>query len=195
MKRILTALCLFIYSVSSLAFTEADLVTLLQKPTHVQGDFVQRRHLQGLDTPITSKGEFVLVAGQGLLWQMKSPFVNHVRVTPNGIMQWNGSQWVENGKLAQAQQIGLFLGLLSGDIARLKTQFDPEVSGDAAHWELTLTPNSMLMRQIFDRIIIQGDRVVKQIELDEKQGDKTLIVFEHIRENQPLSGFVKSALE
>ena len=184
MKRILTALCLFIYSVSSLAFTEADLVTL-----------VQRRYLQGLDTPITSKGEFVLVAGQGLLWQMKSPFVNHVRVTPNGIMQWNGSQWVENGKLAQAQQIGLFLGLLSGDIARLKTQFDPEVSGDAAHWELTLTPNSMLMRQIFDRIIIQGDRVVKQIELDEKQGDKTLIVFEHIRENQPLAGFVKSALE
>ena len=102
-----------------------------------------------------------------------------------------GGKW-KNG---QAEQISLFLGLLSGDISGLKTQFDATLVGEAKHWSLTLTPSSLLMKQIFNHIEIQGDTVVKTIVLDEKQGDKIQIHFDNVQQNQPLKAFAQAALE
>ena len=116
---------------------------------------------------------------------MEKPFANQLRVKKDGIMQWDGKQWVANGKMGQAEQISLFLGLLSGDISGLKSQFDVTLGGNAQHWHLTLTPSSLLMKQIFTDIQIQGDNVVKTIVLNEKQGDKTHIQFDHIQQNPP----------
>ena len=97
--------------------------------------------------------------------------------------------------MGQAEQISLFLGLLSGDISGLKTQFDATLVGEAKNWSLTLTPSSLLMKQIFNHIEIQGDSVVKTILLDEKQGDKIQIHFDNVQQNQPLTAFAQAALE
>ena len=51
--------------------------------------------------------------------------------------------------------------LLSGNIDGLKSQFDFALSGNANQWQLTLTPNSLLMQQIFTTIEISGDQTVK----------------------------------
>ena len=126
---------------------------------------------------------------------MEKPFTNQLRVKKDGIMQWDGKQWVANGKMGQAEQISLFLGLLSGDISGLKTQFDTTLVGEAKNWSLTLTPSSLLMKQIFNHIEIQGDSVVKTIVLDEKQGDKTRIHFDNVQQNQSLTAFAQAALE
>ena len=125
---------------------------------------------------------------------MQQPFAVDLRVKKDGIMQWNGSQWVANNKLGQSEQINLFLGLLSGDISALSAQFDLQLSGSPQQWRLTLTPSSLLMKQIFNHIIIKGDGLVREIELDEKQGDRTLILFSQVQTNQPLSAFAQSAL-
>lgn len=194
MKTRFLTLLVTLFSPLALAFSESELVAQLQKPNSVQGNFTQQRFLKSLTKPIESKGQFTLVSQKGLLWQMQTPFTNHLRVTQDGIMQWNGSEWVGNHKLGQAEQIRLFLGLLSGDISSLKSQFDLTLSGKRENWTLTLVPNSLLMKQIFNQIQIRGDENVKQIELDEKQGDKTKILFENLHKNQTLSEFVKSAL-
>ncbi|OOF54929.1 LolA family protein [Rodentibacter genomosp. 2] len=194
MKKIIFLLGLLI-STWSYGFSEQDLISQLQKPQSVQGDFVQERHLKALSRPIITEGEFTLVANKGLLWQMEKPFPIQLRVTEKGIMQWNGKQWINNGKLGQAEQIRLFLGLLSGDVNGLKTQFKLALSGTTKQWKATLTPDSLLMKQIFNQIIIQGDEVVKMIQLDETQGDRTDITFKNNRINQPLADFVRQALE
>ena len=188
-------LVLFLLSPLTFAFSEGELITLLQTPKNVQGDFTQQRFLKSLTKPITTQGKFTILAQKGLLWQMEKPFANQLRVKKDGIMQWDGKQWVANGKMGQAEQISLFLGLLSGDISGLKSQFDVTLGGNTQHWHLTLTPSSLLMKQIFTNIQIQGDNVVKTIVLNEKQGDKTHIQFDHIQQNQPLSAMAQSALE
>lgn len=69
------------------------------------------------------------------------------------ILCW--SQDVETDKL--------FLGLLSGDIQALATQFDVVLSGDENNWQLQLMPSGLLMKQIFNQIIIQGNVAVQRI--------------------------------
>lgn len=194
MKKLIT-FAFLLFSPLVFAFSQQDLVIQLQKPNNLQGDFTQQRFLKAMSKPITSTGQFVLVKNQGLLWQMQKPFASQLRVKKEGISQWNGSQWVNNQKLGQSEQINLFLGLLSGDISALSSQFDLALSGDTKNWTLTLTPNSLLMKQIFTHIVIDGDEVVKQIELNETQGDRTLIRFEKIQQNQPLSELVSKALQ
>ncbi|QIW16738.1 hypothetical protein A4G20_10560 [Pasteurellaceae bacterium RH1A] len=193
MKKLILLITLFL-SPLSLAFSESELVALLQQPQNVQGDFTQQRFLKSLTKPITTQGKFTLLAQKGLLWQMEKPFANQLRVRSDGIMQWNGTNWVANGKLGQAEQVRLFLGLLSGNVSGLKSQFDLSLSGDKSNWQLLLTPNSLLMKQIFDKIELSGDKLVKSIVLYEKQGDRTQIDFSQLKQNQALSEFVRSAL-
>ena len=194
MKKVLLVSLLMLFSGLSSAFSQQDLIALLQKSQNIQGGFTQQRFLKSLSKPIVSRGKFVLLANKGLLWQMQQPFVVDLRVKKDGIMQWNGSQWVANNKLGQSEQINLFLGLLSGDISALSAQFDLQLSGSPQQWRLTLTPSSLLMKQIFNHIIIKGDGLVREIELDEKQGDRTLILFSQVQTNQPLSAFAQNAL-
>lgn len=182
MKKLILFFLSFI-SCYSFAFNENDLVTLLQQPSHIQGEFIQNRYLKNLTQPITTSGKFNLDIQQGLLWHMEQPFNTQLKVTKNGIMQWNGQQWVSNNNLTQKEQINLFLGLLSGDLTPLKNQFSLSLSGTEKHWQLTLQPNSLIMRQIFQHIVIQGDNYVREINLQETQGDNTQILFNHIVAN------------
>lgn len=126
---------------------------------------------------------------------MEKPFAVDLRVKQTGIMQWDGNNWIANNQLGQSQHINLFLSLLGGDISALKEQFNLKLSGSQESWNLLLTPDSILMKQIFERIVIIGDKTVKEINLIEKQGDTTRIVFSHIQIDQALDGFALSALE
>lgn len=194
MKRIL-AIFLMLFSSMAMAFSENELMQTLQQPQNVQGDFTQSRFLKSLTKPIVTSGQFSLVKSKGLLWQMKKPFDTSLRVTSAGIEQWNGSAWNSNQKFGQSDQIRLFLGLLSGDISALSAQFDASLSGSEKQWQLTLTPKTLIMKQIFTQIQLRGDALVKEIELNEKQGDRTLIQFSQLQTNQALSAFAKQALE
>lgn len=199
MKIIILCLVLlfspFSPALSQQDFSQQHLVEQLQKPQNLQGHFIQQRFLKSLDNPIVTKGQFILLKNKGLLWQMETPFANRLRVRQDGISQWNGTQWVSGQKPGQAQQVQLFLGLLSGDISALTKQFDPMLSGSAENWQLTLKPNSLLIKQIFSDIHIRGGQLITQIELNETQGDKTVIQLEQIRIDQPLPAFAQSALE
>ncbi len=193
MKKYLMLL-LFLFSTSSFAFSEQELIKQLQQPQNVQGDFVQQRYLKALPTPITTTGVFTLIANKGLLWHMQTPFESITKVTPQGIMQWNNTTWVNSDKIGQGEQIRLFLGLLSGNIDGLKSQFSTNVDGSSEKWQLKLVPNSMLMQQIFTEILVKGGHLVEVIELHEKQGDRTVIQLLNSKQNQTLSNFVQQSL-
>ena len=145
---------------------------------------------------MTTQGKFVLIPKKGLLWQMEKPFATTLRVRADGIMQWTGSAWANPNasKLGQNRQIQLFLDLLGGNTQGLEKQFDLALSGTEQQWTLQLTPKTAITRQIFTRIGISGDTVVRKIQLDEKQGDRTVMQFEQIQTGKPLGEFAKSAL-
>lgn len=197
MKKLIFAAALTLASPLLWAFSTAELAQTLQKPANVQGAFTQQRYLKSLSKPMTTNGQFVLIPKRGLLWHMQKPFENRLRVRADGIMQWNGKSWVAanpskmNG---QSQQIRLFLDLLGGNTQGLEKQFDLQLSGSQQKWTLRLNPKTALMKQIFNHIEISGDSVVRRIELNEKQGDRTVMQFNQVQTGKELDAFAKQAL-
>jgi hypothetical protein len=59
--------------------------------------------------------------------------------------------------------------------------------GSADAWQLTLTPRSALLKQIFSAIRIHGGALVERIELQEAQGDSTLLRLPDSRPGDSLS--------
>lgn len=197
MKKLIFAVALTLASPLLWAFSTAELAQTLQKPANVQGAFTQQRYLKSLTKPMTTNGQFVLIPKRGLLWHMQKPFENRLRVRADGIMQWNGKSWVaanQSKMNGQSQQIRLFLDLLGGNTQGLEKQFDLQLSGSQQKWTLRLNPKTALMKQIFNHIEISGDNVVRRIELNEKQGDRTVMQFNQVQTGKELDAFAKQAL-
>ena len=170
------------------AFDLQQLSNQLAKPDVIHGQFIQEKHLRALPQPLTSKGTFVLAKNQGLLWLLKTPLQQDYRINDKGISRRDANGWqLLPGKSAGAEQNRLFLAVLQGDSSGLTRDFELSLSGDAQDWKLTLTPRSMLLKQVFNQINITGGELVHSIELLETQGDSTLLRMQDSTSAQPLT--------
>ncbi|MBA5981668.1 outer membrane lipoprotein carrier protein LolA [Pseudomonas sp. MD195_PC81_125] len=184
----LGALALLAVSTLANAFDLQQLSEQLAKPEVIHGQFIQEKHLRALPQPLLSKGSFVLAKNHGLLWLLKTPLQQDYRITANGIARRDGNAWqLLPNKSAGAEQNRLFLAVLQGDSSGLQRDFELALSGDAQQWKLTLTPRSLLLKQVFNQININGGELVQTIELLETQGDSTVLRMQDSIANQPLS--------
>mgnify|MGYP001080537701 FL=1 len=184
----LGALALLAVSTLANAFDLQQLSEQLAKPEVIHGQFIQEKHLRALPQPLLSKGSFVLAKNHGLLWLLKTPLQQDYRITANGIARRDGNAWqLLPNKSAGAEQNRLFLTVLQGDSSGLQRDFELALSGDAQQWKLTLTPRSLLLKQVFNQININGGELVQTIELLETQGDSTVLRMQDSTANQPLS--------
>lgn len=176
LHRLLAALLVLLSSPMAMAFDLADLQKQLSAPAVVSGNFVQEKHLRALAQPLTSQGRFVLARDHGLLWLLRTPLRQDYRIDASGIARRDPGGWQPlPSQSAGAQQNRLFFAVLQGDSSGLQRDFELSLSGDAEHWQLRLTPRSMLLKQIFTRIDITGGRFVERIVLAETQGDSTVL--------------------
>ena len=184
----LGALALLAVSMLANAFDLQQLSEQLAKPDVIHGQFIQEKHLRALPQPLISKGNFVLAKNHGLLWLLKTPLQQDYRITANGIARRDGNAWqLLPNKSAGAEQNRLFLAVLQGDSSGLQRDFELALSGDAQQWKLTLTPRSVLLKQVFNQINIDGGELVQTIELLETQGDSTVLRMQDSTSGQPLS--------
>ena len=184
----LGALALLAVSTLANAFDLQQVSEQLAKPEVIHGQFIQEKHLRALPQPLLSKGSFVLAKNHGLLWLLKTPLQQDYRITANGIARRDGNAWqLLPNKSAGAEQNRLFLAVLQGDSSGLQRDFELALSGDAQQWKLTLTPRSLLLKQVFNQININGGELVQTIELLETQGDSTVLRMQDSIANQPLS--------
>ncbi|PNG44980.1 hypothetical protein A1354_03825 [Pseudomonas asplenii] len=177
-------------AVSSLAnaFDLQQLSAQLAKPDVIHGQFIQEKHLRALPQPLISKGSFVLAKNHGLLWLLKTPLKQDYRISAKGIARRDDNGWqLLPNKSAGAEQNRLFLAVLQGDSSGLQRDFELALSGDAQQWKLTLTPRSLLLKQVFNQINIDGGALVQTIELLETQGDSTVLRMQDSTAGQPLS--------
>ncbi|MGN8102750.1 outer membrane lipoprotein carrier protein LolA [uncultured Pseudomonas sp.] len=175
-------------SFSAQAFDLQQLSDQLAKPLVIHGNFTQEKHLRALPQPLVSKGTFVLAKDHGLLWLLKTPLQQDYRITSRGIARRDANGWqLLPNKSAGAEQNRLFLAVLQGDSSGLQRDFDLQLQGEAQQWKLTLTPRSLLLKQVFTQINIDGGALVRTIELLETQGDSTLLRMQDSTADQPLS--------
>ncbi|ROM63751.1 hypothetical protein BK653_25370 [Pseudomonas brassicacearum] len=188
MKRLSTWLLLCCLSPLAQAFDLQQLSEQLARPDVIHGQFIQEKHLRALPQPLTSKGRFVLAKNYGLLWLLQTPLQQDYRITPQGIARRDGNAWqMLPNKSAGAEQNRLFLAVLQGDSSGLQRDFELSLSGEPQQWKLTLTPRSVLLKQVFNRINIDGGELVQRIELLETQGDSTVLRMQDATRAQPLS--------
>ncbi|MBP5957621.1 outer membrane lipoprotein carrier protein LolA [Pseudomonas anatoliensis] len=186
--RSLGALALLAVSSLANAFDLQQLSQQLAKPDVIHGQFIQEKHLRALPQPLISKGSFVLAKNHGLLWLLKTPLQQDYRISAKGIARRDGNGWqLLPNKSAGAEQNRLFLAVLQGDSSGLQRDFELALSGDAQQWKLTLTPRSLLLKQVFNQINIDGGELVQTIELLETQGDSTVLRMQDSSAGQPLS--------
>jgi hypothetical protein len=173
---LLVLIALLLASPLALAFGLDDLQQQLSQPAVVKGPFIQEKHLRALPQPLLSKGRFVLARDHGLLWLLQTPLHQDYRIDAQGIARRDPGGWQTlPSRSAGAEQNRLFFAVLQGDSSGLQRDFELALTGDAEHWQLRLTPRSLLLKQVFNRIDIAGGRFVERIELNETQGDSTVL--------------------
>ncbi|MFJ2530799.1 outer membrane lipoprotein carrier protein LolA [Pseudomonas helmanticensis] len=184
----LSVVALLTLSALANAFDLQQLSEQLAKPDVIHGQFIQEKHLRALPQPLISKGSFVLAKNHGLLWLLKTPLQQDYRISAKGIARRDNNGWqLLPNKSAGAEQNRLFLAVLQGDSSGLQRDFELALSGDAQQWKLTLTPRSLLLKQVFNQINIDGGALVQTIELLETQGDSTVLRMQDSNASQPLS--------
>ncbi|TDV48612.1 outer membrane lipoprotein carrier protein LolA [Pseudomonas helmanticensis] len=184
----LSVVALLTLSALANAFDLQQLSEQLAKPDVIHGQFIQEKHLRALPQPLISKGSFVLAKNHGLLWLLNTPLQQDYRISAKGIARRDNNGWqLLPNKSAGAEQNRLFLAVLQGDSSGLQRDFELALSGDAQQWKLTLTPRSLLLKQVFNQINIDGGALVQTIELLETQGDSTVLRMQDSTAGQPLS--------
>jgi outer membrane lipoprotein-sorting protein len=187
-SRIASGLLLASIAQLAMAFDLDQLSEQLGEPEVVRGSFIQEKHLRALPQPLTSRGTFVLAKDYGLLWLLQRPLQQDYRIDAQGIARRSEQGWqFVAQQSATAQQNRLFLAVLKGDSSGLRQDFELSLSGSADAWQLDLTPRSVLLKQVFKAIVISGGELVQRIELQETQGDSTVLRLEDNQVDQSLN--------
>ena len=169
---------LFLCSAFAHAISVADITAQLRAQHAPSGRFTQTRYLRGMSQPLVASGTFAL-DGETLYWTLEKPFASRLRITPEGVSQWQDGSWRTTGQTAlNDTQTRLFLAFLRADSATLGEYFDMSAEGEAAAWTLHLSPKTAVMRQIFRRIDIYGGAYVARVVLEEAQGDRSELFFQ-----------------
>jgi len=159
----------------------------------LRGQFVQERHLQGLENPLRSEGRFLLAPGHGLIWQTEKPFAITTVITAAGLAQEvNGNQTLrlEASKLPFLNQLyDMLSGALTGDWAKLEAGFTVTRSGDEQHWMVALKPRKADDPGMpFKAIDVTGSQLIDEILLTRPNGDFDKLSFhDQAISDQPLT--------
>lgn len=149
----------------------------------LRGGFEQEKRIAGFKNPLRSQGTFVVARGKGVVWTTLKPFPSEVVITGDRILsrQRDGSTRVEvDGREQPALRSvnAMMFALVSGDVAALSARFDTRVETKPGNaWTLALTPKSATLAKAFSRIVLTGDRYVREVDIEEANGDHTHLRF------------------
>jgi hypothetical protein len=154
----------------------------LVQPPVLRGDFEQSKQVQGFAKPLVSRGSFLVARERGVLWTTKTPFASQLRLTRDEILATQSGGAVafrlDASKEPAVRVINsLMFALLRGDLGSLAEHFKIEGNADAKGWSLLLTPKTSALAKLMSRIELAGDKHVRNIRIDEANGDRTTIRF------------------
>lgn len=182
---ILIKLLLLYCWVIGLSFADETVLTQitarLVKTPITQGDFEQQKHLKVLHKPLISTGSFTYDQSKGVIWKTQTPVVSILLVNETRLLTGQGEQAVPGifGKV--------FKAMLGGDLTVLAEGFELMGSVQKETWQLTLIPRDALLRKVIGKMILSGDKELRDLEIHEAAGNNTRISFKNITHPQHLT--------
>jgi len=157
----------------------------LERPAVVRGEFTQERRIEGLSRPLVSRGRFVVVRGEGVLWDTAEPFPHSLRVTAQGVRVEEpaaGAAGLARASTGAApREMNRMLGaLFEADLGVLDRYFRARGELADSGWSIDLRPRADALARVFSAIVLRGDALLRTIELQEANGDHTRIRLESL---------------
>ena len=84
----------------------------------------------------------------------------------------------------------MIAGSVTGKSLTQTNEFDVKILADEQVYVAVLTPKERRLKKMFATIRLtfnRSSRVMQQVEMTEAGGDTTTIVFQNVKQNQPLS--------
>jgi hypothetical protein len=141
----------------------------------IKGTFEQAKNISRLNRSLLSRGNFIIAADMGMVWKTLSPFPSTMAVGRDFIIQSDVSGFRTK---IEARGNETFLRLsetisavFSGNSQKLTENFEIFFTQSGKSWTLGLLPSEKSIRSFADRIILNGDSVIRSINLYEQNGD------------------------
>lgn len=160
------------------ALTLDDLQQRFTEQPVVRAHFAQTRTIKDLPQPLRSQGKMLIARDQGLLWDQTSPFPMQLLLDDKRMVQViNGQppQTITAENNPQMFQFNhLLRALFQADRKVLEENFRTTFADQGeGRWTLRLTPITSPLDKIFASIDLAGKTYLENIQLNDKQGDRT----------------------
>jgi len=159
----------------------------------IQCDFVQTKHLKMLNDKMVSKGRMYYQQSNRLRWDYTSPYTYTFILNNDKVLLKNKQRHdvIDVGKNKVFSEIArIMMNSVVGNCLNDGKSFKSSISVVGGEWVATLLPQRKDMKQMFQKIILhfsQKQAMVTQVELLEKNGDKTVIELKNIKTNESIS--------
>ncbi|MBR4730435.1 MAG: outer membrane lipoprotein carrier protein LolA [Prevotella sp.] len=156
-------------------------------------DFIQTKHLKMLNDDMVSKGRMYYQQSNRLRWEYTSPYTYTFIINNDKVLLKNSQRNdvidVNSNKLFK-EIARIMMNSVVGNCLNDETSFKSSISVSGEEWVATLLPQRKDMKQMFQKIVLhfsQKQAVVTQVELIEKNGDRTIIDLKNIKTNETIS--------
>ena len=199
MKRLLILLFVFVSVHLSLTAQQSE-AQIRQAITQaasamktMQCDFTQTKHLRMLNDKMTSKGRMYYQQTNRLRWEYTSPYSYTFILNDDKVLlknkQRNDVIDVNKNKLFR-EIARIMMNSVVGTSLTDDKSFKSTIATNGNEWIASLLPQRKDLKQLFQKIILHFSKknaMVKQVELIERNGDKTVIELNNIRTNEKIS--------
>jgi len=165
------------------------------KVVSISSDFTQEKTLTALTEKITSSGKFWFKRNNRVRIEYLKPFVYLMIMDGDKMLVRDNEKEnkinVKSNKLFQ-QVNRIMIDCVQGTILDSK-DFTTKVFEDDKVFLLEMTPVSKALREFFKTIVLRVDKndySVKSIEMNEPEGDRTIISFKNKRLNEQVADAV-----
>lgn len=185
MKKIVATVLMLWCSWCS-AVTLDDLQQRFSRMKVVRAAFEQTRQISGMAQPLRSSGQMLVSRDLGLWWHQQQPFamtlvLNDQRMVQ--VVQNQPAQVITAQKNPQMFEFNhLMRALFQADKKVLEENFTIECRDLTLNsWQVVLTPKRSPLAKLFSLITLSGDDYLQAVEIHDRQGDVTRIVFSQQR--------------
>ena len=159
----------------------------------LQCDFVQIKHLKMLNEEMLAQGKMYYQQSNRLRWEYTAPYTYTFILSNDKVLlknkQRNDVIDVNQNKLFK-EIARLMMNSVVGNCLSDEKSFKSTISIVGGEWVATLLPQRKDMKQMFQKLVLhfnQKQAIVTQVELIEKNGDRTVIELKNIKTNETIN--------
>jgi len=147
----------------------------LSQHPFVRGNFEQEKTIKRLNRSLKSSGSFIIAASLGMVWDTVNPFPSTLVLGRDFIIQSRpGGQRTSvsaQGNETFLRIAAVISSVFTGNAQGLIDNFEIYYSERGASWEMALIPLDRAINSFANMIIMNGDAVIKSIQITEQNND------------------------